>query len=157
MDFANEHNYTAREFRRVESPPPVRQMGTDGASDLYPSCVACKQHHVPGSCPLRRVGYEFCGLCGVAHFSSRRVCPHLQSSVQVERMLAALKASKEDSILVNSAYTYLFGVLSSTAQTKRNRAARLARHQLAVTSASPHPNVGPQIVDVTGGEHCSQW
>ncbi|KAJ6099586.1 hypothetical protein N7467_001121 [Penicillium canescens] len=141
----------SREFRRVESPPPVRQMGTDGASDLYPSCVACKQHHVPGSCPLRRVGYEFCGLCGVAHFSSRRVCPHLQSVVQVERMLAALKASNEDRVLINSAYTYLFSVLSSTAQVERKRAAQLARHQLAVTSASPRPEVGPQIVDLTGG------
>jgi hypothetical protein len=66
-------------------------------------------------------------------------------------MLAALRASKEDSVLVNSAYTYLFGVLSSTPQAKRNRAVWLARHQLAVTSASPHPKVGPQIVDLTGG------
>ena len=66
-------------------------------------------------------------------------------------MLAALKASKEDSVLINSAFKYLMGVLSSIAQAECKRAAELARHQSAVTSALPRPEVGPQIVDLTGG------
>lgn len=66
-------------------------------------------------------------------------------------MIAALRASKEDQVLINSAHKYLLGILTSAAQTKRNRAAELARPQLAVTSASPRPEVGPQVVDLTGG------
>jgi hypothetical protein len=66
-------------------------------------------------------------------------------------MIAALRASKEDQVLVNSAHKYLSGILNSTTQAKRNRAALQARPQLAVTSASPRPEVGPQVVDLTGG------
>ncbi|KAJ5295935.1 hypothetical protein PENANT_c001G08716 [Penicillium antarcticum] len=145
----------SRKFCRVKLSPPT-SMGTDGASDPYHICVACKQNHAPGYCPLRRAGYEYCGLCGVAHFSARRVCPHLQSTVQVKRMMAALKASNEDPGLISIARNYLSGILYSTAQQERKKgklnqldAAGLVRPQLAVTSASPRPEVGQKGVDLT--------
>ncbi|KAJ5823461.1 SNF2-related protein [Penicillium robsamsonii] len=112
----------ARAFRRVDSPPPPPPMGTfDGAQDDIISCVACQHRHVAGRCPLRHAGVEFCGLCGLAHWGGHRVCPHLQSRLQVSRMLEALEKSVEAPALIMGAKRYLQGILKSVARSERNR------------------------------------
>ncbi|KAJ5769998.1 uncharacterized protein N7511_002049 [Penicillium nucicola] len=144
----------SRKFCRVESPPV--SMATDGASSPYHLCVACKQSHAPGYCPLRRAGFEYCGLCGVAHFSFRRVCPHLQSNIQVERMMTALKASNEDPSLVSLARNYLAGIINSNAQKNRikakmskTQAAGLPSPRSTINPTVPRPEVGSQVIDLT--------
>ncbi|KAJ5972015.1 Zinc finger PHD-type [Penicillium vulpinum] len=117
----------ARAFRRVESPRPLPPMGTfDGAQDAFPTCVACQQCHLPSRCPLHLAGVEFCGLCGLAHWGGRRACPHLQSRVQVTRMLEALEQSAEPPALILGAKRYLQGVLKSAARAERGRKAALS-------------------------------
>ena len=46
-------------------------------------CTACREYHSVGACPLKLAGVEYCNLCGIAHFGSGRVCPHIQSETQV--------------------------------------------------------------------------
>jgi chromodomain-helicase-DNA-binding protein 4 len=149
--FTNRHDSTAsRAFRRVQSPRPLPQLGTDGATDPYPVCVACRQYHVPGSCPLRLAGVEMCGLCGIAHFGSRRVCPHLQSTVQVQRMLEALEKSVEDPVMIFTAKKYLNGILVSMAHNERRKiSAAQAASQLSVTSPSDDAVGRSNFVDLT--------
>ncbi|KAJ5868651.1 hypothetical protein N7534_003204 [Penicillium rubens] len=121
-------------------PPPAAPMGTDGAQDGFPSCVACQQQHVPGRCPLRLAGVEFCGLCGLAHWGGRRACPHLQSRLQVARILEALEKSAEDPALVLEAKRYLQGILKSvarTAQEKRKKALHSAQAEPQIRLNSP--------------------
>lgn len=125
----------ARAFRRVESPPPVAQIGTDGIQNASPPCVACQQRHIPGYCPLRHAGVEFCGLCGLAHLGGRRACPHLQSSVQVTRMLEALEKSTEAPSLVYGAKKYLQGILRSVGRTTRDE------RKKALLSAQQKPQI----------------
>jgi hypothetical protein len=48
-----------------------------------------------GQCPLQAKGVEYCGLCGLAHFSISRTCPHLSSEIQLRVMLDSLRTSKE--------------------------------------------------------------
>ncbi|CAG7997256.1 unnamed protein product [Penicillium nalgiovense] len=139
----------ARAFRRVDSPPPVVPMGTDGAQDGFPSCVACQQRHVPGRCPLRLAGVEFCGLCGLAHWGGRRACPHLQSRLQVALILEALEKSAEDPALILEAKRYLQGILKSVARTqdKRKKALHSAQAEphIRLTSASVGAPVGAPV------------
>lgn len=47
------------------------------------NCLACRSFHPLGQCPLKLAGVEHCNLCGMAHFGSARVCPHIQSETQV--------------------------------------------------------------------------
>ena len=142
------HDSTAaRAFRRVQSPPPVPQLGTDGAADLYPSCVACHQCHVPGRCPLRLAGIEVCGLCGIAHYGRLRVCPHLQSTVQVQRMLEALEKSTENPSVIFAAKKYLNGILTSAQNERRRTVAQVMSH-LSVTSPSVDAG-SSNVIDLT--------
>ena len=46
-------------------------------------CVACKEFHPAGLCPIKLAGPEHCNLCGIAHFGASRICPHIQSETQV--------------------------------------------------------------------------
>ena len=48
-----------------------------------------------GQCPIQAKGAEKCGLCGLAHFSISRSCPHFSSEVQLRVMLDSLRTSKE--------------------------------------------------------------
>ncbi|KAJ5206183.1 SNF2-related protein [Penicillium cf. griseofulvum] len=138
-----EQRAAARTFRRVESPclPPLGAL--DGAQDDFPSCVACQHRHVPGRCPLRYAGVEFCGLCGLAHWGGRRACPHLQSRVQIARMLEALEKSVEGPALILEAKRYLQGILKSVARTERDR-------KKASLAASAEPQV-PLTLPSLGG------
>ncbi|KAF4767916.1 hypothetical protein HAV15_002425 [Penicillium sp. str.  len=135
----------ARAFRRVESPPLVAQIGTDGMQNASPPCAACQQRHIPGCCPLRQAGVEFCGLCGLAHLGGRRACPHMQSSVQVTRMLEALEKSTEAPSLIHSAKKYLQGILKSVARTARDE------RKKALLSAQPEPQNQLTSSSVGGG------
>ncbi|CAI7567823.1 unnamed protein product [Penicillium glandicola] len=132
----------ARTFRRVNSPP---QMGSDGAQDVFPSCVACHQRHVPGRCPLRHAGVEFCGLCGLAHWGARRACPHLHSGVQVTRMLEALEKSTEAPSLILGAKRYLQGILKSVARAAREQ----QKSSLAASAESQIPFTSPSVGGVS--------
>ncbi|CRL21083.1 SNF2-related [Penicillium camemberti] len=135
----------ARAFRRVESPPPVAQIGTDGVQNASPPCAACQQQHIPGCCPLRRAGVEFCGLCGLAHLGGRRACPHMQSTVQVTRMLEALEKSTEAPSLIYGAKKYLQGILKSVARTARGE------RKKALLSTQPEPQIQLTSSSVGGG------
>lgn len=154
MHLANIHDFTiARQFRRVNSPPPPPRppTGVDGIQDSVPLCLACHQYHNPGTCPLRHAGVEFCGLCGLAHLGARRVCPHLQSIVQVNRMIEALDQSTEDPKLISVAKRYLRGIIASTAQMERNKISKAAQPapHLPLTSPSVGGGQGTQVVDLT--------
>ncbi|CAG8906248.1 unnamed protein product [Penicillium egyptiacum] len=144
----------ARAFRRVDSPPPIAPMGTDGAQDGFPSCVACQQQHVPGCCPLRLAGVEFCGLCGLAHWGGRRACPHLQSRVQVARILEALEKSAEAPALILEAKRYLQGILKSVSRTARDERKKAslsaqAESQVRLTSPSVGGASRATVIDLT--------
>ncbi|KGO49885.1 Zinc finger, PHD-type [Penicillium expansum] len=146
----------ARMFRRVQSPPPVTPMGTNGTQDTFPPCVACQQHHIPGRCPLHHAGVEFCGLCGLAHWGVRRTCPHMQSGVQVTRMLEALEKSTEAPSLVLSAKKYLQGILKSVARTARDERKKAslsaqAGPQVQLTSTSVGGVSCANVIDLTEG------
>ncbi|KAJ5567572.1 Zinc finger PHD-type [Penicillium sp. DV-2018c] len=121
---ANETVEAFRTFCRIDSPPPPEpQEGYDSAGNPYPVCVACQNRHMPGNCPLRHAGVEYCGLCGLAHFGYRRVCPHLQSPLQISRMLEALDKSTEDPELVKAAKKYLRPMLRRSALAARGNPA----------------------------------
>ncbi|KAJ6149199.1 Zinc finger PHD-type [Penicillium samsonianum] len=144
----------ARTFRRIDSPPPLAPIGTDSAQGVFPPCVACQQRHVPGRCPLRLAGVEFCGLCGLAHWGGRRACPHLQSGVQISRMLEALDKSAEAPSLILGAKKYLQGILKAVARTARDerKKASLAAQpepQIQLTSPSVGGASRADVIDLT--------
>lgn len=114
-----------RPFQRVVVPHPNLPLGTDGNLDSGPfECPACSNFHNAGSCPLKLAGTESCPLCGLAHFGGRRICPHLQSQIQVRRMLDALKKSKEPPELVTTAKKYLQGLMHSLTKMDRKKESR---------------------------------
>ncbi|KAK5164949.1 uncharacterized protein LTR77_009614 [Saxophila tyrrhenica] len=88
------------------------------------NCVACRSYHPVGSCPLKLAGVETCNLCGMAHFGSARVCPHIQSETQVRQMLEALKHSNEPEHIIYAAKKYLKGLKGSLVQIKKQKEAR---------------------------------
>ncbi|EKV07280.1 Chromatin remodeling complex subunit (Chd3), putative [Penicillium digitatum PHI26] len=148
--------HQARMFRRVESPPPVASMGANGTQQASPPCVACQKHHITGRCPLRHAGVEFCGLCGLAHWGGRRACPHMQSSVQITRMLEALEKSTEAPPLISLAKRYLQGILKSVARTARDERKKAmlsaqAEPQAQLTSASTGGVSRANVTDLTEG------
>ncbi|KAK3698880.1 hypothetical protein LTR37_016757 [Vermiconidia calcicola] len=69
-------------------------------------------------------GVEYCNLCGMAHFGSARVCPHIQSETQVRQMLDALKYSNEPEHLVVEAKRYLRGLKGNLVQLKKQKEAK---------------------------------
>ncbi|GAM91012.1 hypothetical protein ANO11243_090590 [Dothideomycetidae sp. 11243] len=113
-------------FQRVNVRFSSRNTGYHGlptppAADFNPaiSCIACRQMHVQGNCPLKKAGVEYCNLCGTAHFGHARICPHINSETQVRAMLAALKQSPEAGHLVKEARKYLTGVKGTLVQKKK--------------------------------------
>lgn len=109
-----------RPFHRVQSPPPVTDF--DGIGNPYSACIACRQRHAIGLCPLKRAGVENCPLCGLAHFGRLRTCPHLNSPTQVRRMLEALSLSNERKELVDEASKYLKNLLNNLLWAERKKA-----------------------------------
>lgn len=99
-----------RPFHRVQSPLPVSNIDGSMADS---ACIACRQRHPLGLCPLKGAGVENCPLCGLAHFGKHRSCPHLNSPTQVRRMLEALESSNEPKELVDEASKYLKQLLKN--------------------------------------------
>lgn len=138
----HENILVARSFQHLPPPAPVLPHGADGANDSVPPCVACHESHVPGKCPLRLAGVELCGLCGMAHYGVRQVCPHLKSTLHIQRMLEALENSPEDARLVSDAKKYLISIL------ERQEAIAEGASRYPLTSSSNVP-VASNVVDLT--------
>ena len=128
-----------RPFKRVQLLPPSLDGTMDSGPPMRPGpkCNACSESHPLGTCPLKRVGVENCPLCGLAHFGKRRSCPHFQSPIQIQRMLLALSRSKEDPKLVSMATKYLRGIITSSAQLERQRAAKAAMRSMTPNAFQP--------------------
>jgi chromodomain-helicase-DNA-binding protein 4 len=84
------------DFKRVELVAP-----TD--NEALPRCKACSHRHVPGSCPLKLSGVEFCPMCNIAHLPKTNACPHFRSEEQLDMMLASLRNSDEPKEIVDEA------------------------------------------------------
>lgn len=121
----NATDEAARQFQRVDA-SKINLPNVDGNMERNPLCYICKQHHPIGLCPLKTVGVEYCGLCGIAHFGYSRTCPHLASEIQVIRMLDALRRSNESPSLIKQAKKYLQGIRRSMAQQQRRKEAAKA-------------------------------
>lgn len=99
-----------------------RQQAQNGAQAEPRHCVACETEHVPGFCNLRLMGVQYCGLCGLAHFSVSHVCPSLGSEVQIRLMLDALRDSPEQKDQIELATRVLRNELHNRALRKNNLA-----------------------------------
>lgn len=133
-----------RPFVRVQLPPPVRPMSTDGTGEPHFACAACKQYHGRGRCPLKLAGVEYCPLCGLAHFGQNRSCPHLQSESQVRRMLVALSKSTEPPEHVTFARRYLRGILGHLTARARQVTMQHSQHpglQGPIPAQQPRPPI----------------
>lgn len=144
-----------RPFHRAQVPRNPYSTGLDGATDFpsLPTCIACTERHPHGECPLKAAGVENCPLCGIAHFGGRRICPHLHSQVQIQRMLDALSQSTESWGLVSAAKKYLKGVVANM-----NTEARRASKPLAQTSntnslSSPISSASPAVTQAPADSH----
>ena len=84
-------------------------------------CLACRQSHRPGYCPLMLAGVENCELCGIAHYGHQRACPHLKSVTQLRLMVEALKNSPEPQDIKDLAKKRVVGLIGSLNQTKRQK------------------------------------
>jgi hypothetical protein len=82
-------------------PPPTTQSGP---------CIACKQNHDHGLCPLRNVEISRCPGCGFHHLHLNRCCPLLRDVEFVKAMKDRLKESAEDEAVVHAAKLYLNSV-----------------------------------------------
>ena len=118
------------EFHRaiVPQPQPTSQgrlNDTDNGEQIKDSlpalrtCLACNAQHPSGYCPLKLAGVEHCGLCGLAHYGAPAICPHLESETQVRLMLDALRMSTEPRELVETARSYLKGIISDIVRRKK--------------------------------------
>ncbi|KAJ5168096.1 uncharacterized protein N7482_003690 [Penicillium canariense] len=154
-------------FKRVHNPPPEPPLGLDGTMDFPARCIACNQHHLLGHCALKKVGHEYCPLCGLAHFGRNRNCSHFRSETQVRRMLDALSRSNENPDHVRLAKKYLQGTLGHLAAQARIQAqkeADLLVPRISLAPRSQHiewpaqpppaaivqpPRNDPMIIDLT--------
>ena len=106
------------EFKRAE---PLQAVDTTGA----PQCKACRHHHYPGACTLKRAGVEYCPICKLAHFP--QMCPHFNSETQLEAMMDALRQSTEDKELVDEAKRIVRERKGQLQRDKRERHMRESR------------------------------
>lgn len=151
-------------FRRVklaDVEPPSQQDSIPG-SHYSLVCLVCDQAHLPGQCRLKLAGTEHCGLCGLAHYGSQRTCPHFRSEMQVNRMLEALKDSKEDPALKQQARSYIYGIKGDLARRRKIQESRRLQQTQASEQAhfranpthtgfgsSPDELQGPPTIDLT--------
>ncbi|KAJ5281098.1 hypothetical protein N7478_006470 [Penicillium angulare] len=128
-----------RPFKRVEYIPSLGQLdlGLDGTSDCESICIGCNRRHPSGQCPVKAAGVENCPLCGLAHFGGRRICPHLHSKIQIDRMMDALRKSNEPRELVSAAKKYLKGIIGNLAMAERKAS---GRHSLMPDTTSTPPS-----------------
>ncbi|KAH0300613.1 SNF2 family DNA-dependent chromodomain-containing ATPase, partial [Aureobasidium melanogenum] len=138
-------------FRRVDVPtyrnydPEFTIPASNGNPPRKPqmaSCVACQHLHPLGSCPLKRAGVEYCGLCGLAHYGFSRICPHINSETQVREMIRAVKLSSEPGHLKSETLKYLTGLKGTLVQKKKKEAEKKA----AAANGSANPSAGPSAV-----------
>ena len=124
-------------------------------------CPACDKDHLVGSCPLKIAGAEHCPICGLAHFTWQRTCPHMQSETQVRAMLTALSNSPESKELVDRAKKLLQGIKGSIVQQKKRNAEAQQRAAAAArasadgipASAQMGPGAGtPQMPKASSGQ-----
>ncbi|GFF22704.1 chromatin remodeling factor mit1 [Aspergillus lentulus] len=156
MDWSSKKS-KVRPFKRIaaeeDGVPAYGATGMDGNVEArHPPCFVCAKHHPAGSCPLKQVGVEHCGLCGLAHYGFARTCPHLRSETQVARMLDALKHSTEDRELIEKAKKYLQGIRGSLAQRRRKLASRATASQASngVPGTTNTDSTGSPVIDLTG-------
>ncbi|KAG9658545.1 hypothetical protein KCU64_g4448, partial [Aureobasidium melanogenum] len=144
-------NIAPQTFRRVDVPkyrnydPEFTIPASNGNPPRKPqmvSCVACQHLHPLGSCPLKRVGVECCGLCGLAHYGFSRICPHINSETQVREMIRAVKLSSEPGHLKSETLKYLTGLKGTLVQKKKKEAEKKA----AAANGSTNPSAGPPAV-----------
>lgn len=107
------HNYN-------QAPIPAPQARPIDGGDKHPNhCIACKNVHKVGYCPIKLAGPEKCNLCGIAHFGHARVCPHIASITQLRAMLEALKHSTEPDEEKTIAKNKITGILGDLNQRRR--------------------------------------
>jgi chromodomain-helicase-DNA-binding protein 4 len=82
---------------------------------------------------MKMTGVEKCPLCGVAHFSFSRICPHFKSETQVRRMLDALTLSPEPREYVEAARNYLRGVVGNIVRAKKQDKVLREKEQVRMT------------------------
>jgi chromodomain-helicase-DNA-binding protein 4 len=90
-------------FKRTPILPPGRPFGTTTGNNSLPRCLACKNRHAPGTCPLKQAGVEKCPMCKLAHLSKPGACPHFMSETQLDQMLETLRSSNEPAEEVEAA------------------------------------------------------
>ena len=151
----NESEVSFRPFQRAQVPRNPYSTGLDGAMDFPPliTCVACTERHPRGECPLKAAGVENCPLCGIAHFGGRRICPHLHSQVQIQRMLDALSQSTEPWGLVSAAKKYLRGVVNNMNTEARRASKPLAQTSNTNFSPTPVPSASPAVTQAPTNSH----
>lgn len=108
-----------------------------------PQCPACDNRHIRGYCPLKIAGHELCGLCGTAHFGHQRICPHLNSEIQVRLMLKALDESPEPSELIERARKMLKALKGNLVQLKKKEIEKRQREGNASGSLQNRPKAPP--------------
>lgn len=104
------------------------------------ACIACNGFHRIGYCPIKLAGFEFCGLCGLAHYGAgfSRNCPHLNSVTQCRAMLDTLRSSTEPKALIDQAKKYLVGVVGNL-----NRKKKLKQNPPVQPDNHLHPHIPP--------------
>lgn len=76
-------------------------------------CKVCGQVHTGGQCQIRHIPLEICTLCNRCHFSGEKFkrrpvpCPALRSVDALREILQDLKASKEETGMVEQAKAYV--------------------------------------------------
>ena len=123
----------------TQLPPQIPVL--DGAKSPPATCPACENYHLPGRCPLKLAGVEYCTLCGIAHFGRGRICPHINSITQLQAMQEAVKHSTESAELKELAKKKLTGLIGSIRQ--KRRLEEEARAAALRTLSQPGPNFAP--------------
>ena len=142
----------------TQLPPQIPVL--DGGKSPPATCPACGNYHVPGRCPLKVAGVEYCPLCGIAHFGRGRICPHINSITQLQAMLEAIKHSTESAELKELAKKKLTGLIGSIRQKRRQeeegRAAALRALSQPGPNSAPgqHPIMDRQVLSrqINGGK-----
>ncbi|MCJ1415232.1 hypothetical protein MMC32_001563 [Xylographa parallela] len=128
----------AGNFRRTHitpSPTPITAMD-------QLSCLACNNahgKHPVGYCPLKFAGVEYCNLCGLSHYGTGRVCPHINSETQIRQMLRDLCSSPEARDLVDQARKYLRGVKADLVNRKKKEEAAKTGDLEVTNQGQPNP------------------
>jgi len=122
--------------QQVARPQPIQPAKLTPAPPQARGCLACNRPHAPGQCPYKTAGVEHCPLCNIAHYGRGPICPHINSETQVMAMMASLRESAEDPVLVSGAMKYLRGRLGELRGRKkqdRKEEEQRREHEAAAT------------------------